>query len=85
MKRHSRFHVHFIPTSSSWLNVIERWFREITEKRIRRGVFKSVPQLIEAIEGFIVGHNESSKPYIWMAKADAILEKVARARASLNK
>jgi transposase len=85
LKRHSRFHVHFIPTSSSWLNVIERWFREITEKRLRRGVFKSVPQLIEAIESFIVGHNESSKPYIWTAKADAILEKVARARASLHK
>lgn len=85
LKRHTRFHVHFIPTSSSWLNVVERWFREITEKRIRRGVFKSVPQLVEAIESFIAGHNGSSKPYIWTAKADAILEKVARARAALNK
>jgi transposase/transposase-like protein len=85
LKRHPRFHVHFIPTSSSWLNVIERWFREITEKRIRRGTFKNVPQLIEAIYSFIAGHNESSKPYIWTAKADAIFEKVARARVSLNK
>jgi transposase len=85
LKRHPRFHVHFIPTSSSWLNVVERWFREITEKRIRRGVFKSVPQLIEAIENYIAGHNESSEPYVWTAKADAILEKVARARAALNK
>ena len=85
LKRHPRFHMHFIPTSSSWLNVIERWFREITEKRIRRGVFKSVPQLIGAIEEFIAGHNTSSEPYVWTAKADAILEKVARARAALDK
>lgn len=85
LKRRPRFHVHFIPTSSSWLNVIERWFREITEKRLRRGVFRNVPQLIEAIESFIVGHNESSERYAWTAKADAIIEKVARARASLNK
>lgn len=85
LKRHPRFHMHFIPTSSSWLNVVERWFREITEKRIRRGVFKNVPQLIEAIENYIAGHNESSQPYIWTAKADAILEKVARARTALNK
>ena len=82
---HPRFHVHFIPTSSSWLNIIERWFREITEKRIRRGVFKSVPQLIGAIEAFIAGHNASSEAYIWTAKADEILEKVARARAMLEK
>ena len=84
-KRHPRFHMHFIPTSSSWLNVIERWFREITEKRIRRGVFKNVPQLIGAIESFIATHNASSEPYIWTAKADEILAKVERARNALDK
>ena len=85
LRRHPRFHLHFTPTSSSWLNLVERWFREITDKRIRRGTFKSVPQLIGAIEEFIAGHNTSSKPYIWTAKADAILEKVARARVALDK
>ena len=85
LKRHPRFHMHFIPTSSSWLNVIERWFREITEKRIRRGVFKNVSQLIGAIESFIATHNASSEPYIWTAKADEILAKVERARNALDK
>jgi transposase len=85
LKKHPRFHVHFIPTSSSWLNVVERWFREITDKRIRRGTFRSVPQLIEAIEAFVQRHNSSATPYIWTAKADEILAKVARARAVLNK
>ena len=58
LKRHKRFHLHFIPTSSSWLNLVERWFREITDKRIRRGVFQSVEQLIEAIRAYIEEHNE---------------------------
>jgi transposase len=85
LKRHPRFHVHFIPTSSSWLNVIERWFRDITEKRIRRGTFKSVPQLIEAIESFIATHNAAGNAFTWMATADDILAKVESARASLDK
>ena len=85
LKRHPRFHMHFIPTSSSWLNIVERWFREITEKRIRRGTFKNVPQLIDAINNFITNHNASTEPYIWTAKAESIIEKVARARAALNK
>jgi transposase len=85
LKRHRRFHVHFIPTSSSWLNIIERWFREITDKRIRRGTFKNVPQWIDAITTFITQHNTSSKPYVWTAKAEGIIEKVARARTALNK
>jgi transposase len=80
-----RFHLHFIPTSSSWLNMIERWFREITDKRIRRGAFKSVPDLIAAIEDFIRKHNENSKPFIWTATVQNILEKVRRARAVLDK
>jgi transposase len=84
LKKHPRFHVHFIPTSSSWLNVVERWFREISDKRIRRGTFHSVEQLIAAILEFIEEHNTSAQPYVWTAKADQILDKVARARNALN-
>ena len=85
LKRHRRFHLHFIPTSSSWLNLVERWFREITDKRIRRGVFRSVQQLIEAIRAYIDEHNDDPKPFVWTAKAQDILEKVRRARAVLDK
>lgn len=85
LKRHPRFHMHFIPTSSSWLNMVERWFREITDKRIRRGVFHSVPQLIDAIECYIEQHNRDPKPFIWTAKTEKILAKVKRARAVLDK
>ena len=85
LKRHRRFHMHFIPTSSSWLNLVERWFREITDKRIRRGVFKSVDQLIAAIQSYIGNHNSDPRPFVWTAKAEDILEKVGRARAALNK
>jgi transposase len=85
LKRHHRFHLHFIPTSSSWLNLVERWFREITDKRIRRGVFKSVEQLTEAINAYIKAHNSDPKPFVWTAKAQDILEKVGRARAVLDK
>ena len=83
--RHKRFHLHFIPTSSSWLNLVERWFREITDKRIRRGVFKSVAQLIEAIRAYIDEHNDHPRPFVWTAKAEDILEKVRRAKAVLDK
>ena len=85
LKRHRRFHLHFTPTSSSWLNLIERWFREITQKRLRRGVFKNVPQLVKAIEDYIAQHNALSGPFAWTAQADAILAKVERARAALEK
>ena len=85
LKRHKRFHLHFIPTSSSWLNLVERWFREITDKRIRRGVFKSVAQLIEAIRAYIDEHNEHPRPFVWTAKAEDNFEKVRRARAVLDK
>lgn len=85
LKRHPRFHIHFIPTSSSWLNLIERWFREITDKRIRRGVFKSVDSLIQAIMDYIAEHNENPKSFTWIAKAEDILAKVRRARAVLDK
>lgn len=83
--RHPRFHVHFIPTSSSWLNLVERWFRDITDKRIRRGTFQNVNQLIAAIQDFIQNHNQNAKGFIWTAQAEAILAKVARARATLDK
>lgn len=85
LKRHARFHVHFIPTSSSWLNLIERWFREITDKRIRRGTFRNVEQLIEAILAFIQEHNDAPQAFHWTAKADDILAKVRRARQVLDK
>lgn len=85
LKRHPRFHVHFIPTSSSWLNLIERWFREITDKRLRRGTFHNVPQLIAAIIEYIETHNAASQPFVWTAQADEILTKVARAKAVLQK
>jgi transposase len=84
LRRHPRFHLHFTPTSSSWLNLIERWFREITDKRIRRGVFHSVKQLEEAIMDYIHQHNENPKSFVWTAKAETILEKVRRARAVLE-
>jgi transposase len=85
LKRHPRFHMHFIPTSSSWLNLVERWFREITDKRIRRGVFRSVPELTDAIMAYIKAHNEDPTSYQWTAKAEDIIEKVRRAREVLNK
>lgn len=85
LKRHPRFHVHFTPTSGSWLNMVERWFRDLTSRRLRRGVFKSVPQLIEAIESYIVQVNQSPKPFVWTAKASDILEKVKIARQALHK
>lgn len=85
LARHPRFHMHFIPTSSSWLNLVERWFREITDKRIRRGVFTSVERLVAAIMDYIAAHNEDPHSFIWTAKVEDILAKVARARAILDK
>jgi transposase len=84
LARHTRFHMHFIPTSSSWMNLVERWFREITDKRIRRGTFRSVSQLIEAIMDYVQHHNENPKTFLWTAKIETILAKVARARAILD-
>jgi transposase len=85
LAKHRRFHLHFTPTSSSWLNLVERWFREITDKRIRRGVFRSVKELVQAIKDYLAKHNENPQSFIWTAKAEAILEKVRRARAVLDK
>lgn len=84
LARHQRFHVHFTPTSASWLNMIERFFRDLTDKRIRRGAFRDIEQLITAIGDYIDQHNANPKPFIWTAKANDILEKVTRAQARLN-
>lgn len=84
LKRHARFHMHFIPTSSSWLNLIERWFRNLTDRQIRRGVFRSVAELIKVILEYIEHHNQDPKPFVWTAKAEDILEKVRHARAALE-
>jgi transposase len=79
LKVHPRFHLHFTPTSASWLNMVERFFAEITRKRIRRGVFKSVDELESAIMEYLENHNADPKPFIWTKSAGEILEKVARA------
>ena len=84
LAKHPRFNMHFTPTSASWLNMIERFFRDITTERLRRGVFHSVPELIEAIEGYVAKHNENPKPFIWTATAKDILEKVVRANRHLS-
>jgi transposase len=81
--RHKRFHVHFTPTGCSWLNMVERFFRDLTQNRLRRGVFRDVEELIMAIGDYIDRHNRKPKPFIWTAKASDILEKVKRARAAL--
>ena len=85
LQRNKRFHVHFTPTSASWLNMVERFFRDLTNKRIRRGVFRSVKELTTAIEDYIAQHNQQPKPFIWTAKASDIFEKVKRGRAALHK
>jgi transposase len=84
LAKHPRFHLHFIPTSSSWLNLVERWFRELTDKALRRGVFHSVPELIQAINEFLAAHNDDPKPFVWTASIDSILEKVGRCKAVLE-
>jgi transposase len=84
LKRHPRFYMHFIPTSSSWLNLVERWFREITTKRIRRGSFPSVDILVEAIEEYLKNNNENPKPFVWTASVDQILAKLSRCKATLE-
>ena len=84
LRRHPRFHLHFIPTSSSWLNMVERWFREITDKRIRRGSFASVPELIAAIEAYLNGHNQNPRIFTWTATAERILAKVAKSKEVLG-
>jgi transposase len=84
LEKHPRFVMHFTPTSASWLNMVERFFRDLTADRLRRGVFTSVPELIEAIDQYIAVHNEKPKPFVWTAKANDILEKVMRANRRLS-
>ncbi|MFA4837270.1 MAG: IS630 family transposase [Dehalococcoidia bacterium] len=84
LTKHPRFHLHFTPTSSSWLNLVERWFGELTRKRIRRGVFRSVPELIAAIEEFLQINNQQPKSFTWTKKVDQILEKVGHCKAVIE-
>ena len=85
LQRHLRFAPHYIPTSSSWLNLIERWFGELTGKRIRRGAFVSVDDLVAAIEEYLAAWNTNPKPFIWMATVESIIEKLARCKQTLEK
>ena len=84
LHRHPRFHVHFTPTSASWLNMVERFFRDLTDKRIRRGIFRNVQEVIDVIDEYVFRHNDDPKPFIWTKKASDILAKVMRARATLD-
>jgi transposase len=85
LAKHPRFHLHFTPTSSSWLNLVERWFRNLSDKAIRRGVFHCVPELIAAIEAYLQANNANPKPFVWTATAEEILEKVRRGRVALDR
>ena len=85
LARHPRFHMHFTPTSSSWLNLVERWFRDLTQRRLRRGTFTSVRQLQQAICEYVEHHNNDARGYRWQALPEEILAKVRRARAILDK
>ena len=84
LEKHPRFNMHFTPTSASWLNMVERFFRDISENRLRRGVFKSVPELTAAIKEYVAYHNTNPKPFIWTASARDILQKVIRANSRLS-
>ena len=84
LAKHPRFNMHFTPTSASWLNMVERFFRDISENRIRRGVFSSVPELVTAIDEYIAHHNINPKPFIWTKTARDILQKVIRANSRLS-
>lgn len=84
LEKHPRFNMHFTPTSASWLNMVERFFRDITTARLRRGVFTSVPELVAAIDEYVAHHNENPKPFIWTKSARDILQKVIRANSRLS-
>ncbi len=84
-KRNPRFQFHFTPTSASWLNMVKRFFRDLSDKAIKRGSFYNVNHLIAAITEYINQHNQNPKPFIWTASAKDILAKVKRARATMNK
>jgi transposase len=84
LAKHPRFHLHFTPTSSSWVNMVERFFGKLTDKAIRRGVFHSVPELITAIETYLQANNQDPTPFVWTTTAEQILEKVRRGRVALD-
>jgi len=84
LRRHPRFSLHFIPTSSSWLNVVERWFRELTDKRIRRGAFQNVATLIAAIHDYLNDHNQHPQVFVWSAPVERILAKIAKCKEVLD-
>jgi transposase len=81
--KHPRFHLHFTPASSSWLNMVEGFFGRLTVKALRRGIFHNVPSLIDAIETYLAAHNHNAKPFQWTASTDQILERVRRGRVAL--
>jgi transposase len=83
LSRHPRFHTHFTPTSSPWLNLVERFFGELTSEVVREGSFQSLRQLVRAIESYLVESNRNPKKYVWRASGLEILEKIKRARAAL--
>ena len=84
LTKHPRFHMHFTPMSASWLTMVERFFRDISQNRLRRGVFTSVPELVTAIDEYIVHHNTNPQPFIWTKSARDILQKVIRADSRLS-
>ena len=84
LKRHPRFVLHFVPTGSSWLNLVERWFRELTTNCVRRGAFFSVDDLQRAIAGFLAAWNEAPRPFVWTATVQSIMEKLSRCRQTLE-
>ena len=84
LQRHPRFVLHFIPTSSSWLNSVERWFGELEQKAVRRAAFRSVPELQHAIFGFLEAWNTQPTAFVWTVSVERILEKVNRARQRLE-
>ena len=84
LKSHPRFNLHFTPTSASWLNLVERFFREITDKRIRRGSFQNVPALIKAIKDYLENHNQNPQVFVWSAPVERILEKISKCKEALD-
>ncbi len=84
LRRHPRVHLHFTPTASSWLNLVERWFRDLTDKRIRRGSFESVPDLIAAIQDYLQQSNQNPHIFVWTASVDRILAKIAKCKEALD-
>ena len=84
LAKHKRFHLHFVPTGSSWLHMVERWFGLITQQRIRRGTFQSVPQRIKAIHEYVKNYNRDPRKFIWTKDADMILAKIDRCKAALG-